>query len=218
MTSRPKPSIVVLGAGGHAKVVIDIIRARDEYELCGCLDAAKGGQTINGVKVLGGDDLLSSLHADGTRAAALGLGGNVGRARLGQLALDSGLDLPPLVSPAAYAAPSSVIGAGTVVMPRAAIQSDAKIGRFAIVNTGAVVEHDCNIGDGVHLAPGCVLCGNVNVGALSLVCAGTVIAPNLDIIAGTTVGAGSTVIRSISKAALYYGVPAHEARAFDGEY
>ena len=152
--------ILVLGAGGHARPVIEALRAMG-LEVAGLLDDAPRGPVL-GVPVLGP---LGSMATHGAQAAAIAIGDNAARARLGTACRAVGLALPPVIHPAALVSPAARIAAGAQVMARAVIGPEARIGELALVNTGAIVEHDCEVEEAAHLGPGAVLCGGVRVGA-----------------------------------------------------
>lgn len=155
--------VVIAGAGGHARSVIDAIRcARDELEPVACTDPdpARAGSVLDGVPIVGGDDELGRLLAEGVEAACLGIGGvadNRPRARLYERLRGLGYALPRVVHASAVVAPTARIGAATQVLAGAIVGAGAQIGENVIVNTGAIVEHDCRIGDHVHLATRCAL-------------------------------------------------------------
>jgi UDP-perosamine 4-acetyltransferase len=198
--------ILVLGAGGHARPVIEALRAMGS-EVAGLLDDAPR-RAVLGVKVLGGFDSLGARRAEGFAAAVIAIGDNALRLRLGAACRELGFELPVVVHPAALVSPSARIGAGAQVMARAVIGPEAAIGALALVNTGAIVEHECELGEGVHLGPGAVLCGGVRLGARALVGAGAVVRPGVLIGAGALVAPGAAVGQDVPEGARVGGVPA----------
>ncbi len=201
--------IVILGGGGHAKVVLDVLRSTDLVP-CAICDPARAGSTLHGVPVVGGDDAVPALRADGVRFAFVAIGNNAVRRRLSLDLLSRGFDLPTLIAPSAVIAPTAQIADGVLVMPNAVINADARIGRFAIVNTGAIVEHDCVVGDGAHIAPRAVLGGSVSVDDEAFVGIGSVVRPGQRVGRGTTVGAGAVVVSDIPDNTVVIGCPAKE--------
>lgn len=201
---------VVLGAGGHAKVVIATLQAAG-WQVEGAYDDAEDrwGDEILGVRVRGA---LEEARDAGVGSAVLGIGDNRDRRRIA-----GRLDLPwiSVVHPAAVVHPSARLGPGTVVFAGAVIQPDTEIGRHAVVNTGASIDHDCRIGDFVHVAPGCRLAGRVTVGEGALVGIGSSILPSITVGSWSTVGAGSTVIGDLESDVTAYGAPAHAGRRRD---
>ncbi|MBI4367486.1 MAG: acetyltransferase [Deltaproteobacteria bacterium] len=206
-------SIIGLGAGGHAKAILEIVRAGAEYECVGLLDAdaRRHGQEVHGVEVLGGDALLAAMHARGIRHAFIGVGGigdNRARRACFERARAAGLAVATLVHPRAIVSPSARLGAGTVILPGAIVHTDAVIGENVIVNTGAIVEHDCAIGDHVHIATGARLASTVRVSALAHIGAGATVIQCVRIGEGAVIGAGAVVIDDISAGVTAVGVPA----------
>lgn len=202
--------LIVIGAGGHARVLIDVARAAG-FAPVAALDPIGEG-TCNGVEVLGGDDTAHRLFADGHRQGVIAIGDNRLRAKLGKWLEGIGFKLPSIVHPSAIVSASAEIGDGTVVMPLGVINASATVGRLAIVNTAAVIEHDCRIGDGVHVAPGCRLGGTVWVGEGALIGIGSVIRPEARVGAFAIIGAGSIVIEDIEAAQVAIGSPARAMR------
>jgi UDP-perosamine 4-acetyltransferase len=202
--------IVVIGAGGHAKVVVDLLRARADYEIVGCLGA--GSDSVAGVPVLGGDDLLPSLRRDGVTCVALGIGDNAVRTRLGREAVSKGFEAPALIHPRAVVASSVQIGRGSVVMAGAVVNPDASIGDFCIVNTLACIEHDCALGEGAHVAPRAALAGGVQLGEHAFMGVGSCAIPGRKVGARAVVGAGAAVVADIADDVVATGVPARFTR------
>lgn len=199
--------LLVLGAGGHALVVLEALDALGR-EVAGVLDD-RATAPVLGRPVLGP---LASLEAHDAGGAVVALGDNALRLHWGEAARRAGLALPALVHPAALVSPSARIGDGAQVMARASVGPLAAIGALAVVNTAAVVEHDCVVEDGAHIAPGAVLCGTVRVGAGALVGAGAVVAPGRRLGAGAVAGAGAAVVRDVPPGAVVAGVPAKPLR------
>lgn len=197
----------VLGAGGHAKVVIatlqaagwDVLSAWDDSE-------TRWGGEILGVPVQGAIEEAAEAGADGY---VIAVGENRDRRRIADR-----LDFPWIlvVHPAAVVHPSVRLGPGTAVFAGAVIQPDTEIGRHALVNTGASIDHDCRIGDFVHVAPGCRLGGGVTVGEGSFMGIGASVLPGVAVGSWTTVGAGSTLIGDLGSHVTAVGTPARERK------
>lgn len=192
--------LIIVGAGGHARVVLS---ALDTRSVQGLLDPAFApGSSIDGAIVLGGEEAL--LDRSGPMHVAVG--NNQRRSdvveRLGHKVWRT------IVSTVATTPFGLLIGEGTFVGHRAVIQPGAQIGRHVIINTGAIVEHDCVVEDFVHIGPGAVLCGGVSVGQAALIGASAVIAPGVTIGKGATVGAGAVVLRDVVEGATVVGNPA----------
>jgi UDP-perosamine 4-acetyltransferase len=209
---------VILGGGGHARALLDILRSNSAATPFAVLEAepARWGQEVHGVPVLGGDDLLAALVADGrVNCFVVGLGGvgdNRPRQRLFELGLAAGLTPLTLIHPRAICSPWSVIGEGSQLLPGCIINTDAHIGRNVVVNCGAVVEHDCEIGDHVHIATGAMLAGHVQVGAGSHIGVGAAVRQSLRIGRSAVVGAGAAVVQDVPDHVVVVGVPARILR------
>uniref|UniRef100_UPI0022EA15F9 NeuD/PglB/VioB family sugar acetyltransferase n=1 Tax=Falsiroseomonas oryzae TaxID=2766473 RepID=UPI0022EA15F9 len=187
--------VAVLGAGGHAKPVIETLRAMGA-EVAGVLDDAPRG-TVLGAPQLGTLADLARLREDGIGHAAIAIGHNATRAALGEACTRIGLALPAVIHPAALVSPSARIGAGAQVMARAVIGPEAVLGALVLVNSGAIVEHDCRLDEAAHVGPGAVLCGFVQVGARALVGAGAVARPSVSVGADAVVAPGAAVAEDV---------------------
>ncbi|MGX1305304.1 sugar O-acyltransferase (sialic acid O-acetyltransferase NeuD family) [Amorphus suaedae] len=212
-SSKGVPQIVVLGAGPHAKVVLEAAIAADLGEFVGLLDPAADARPILGIPVLGSDELLPELRARGIDTVILAVGHNAARERLGREAKRHGYQLPPVVHPSAFLAPSAQIAEGAVVMARAVVGTDVSVGDFSIVNTGAIIDHDGVLQSAAHVAPGCAIAGSVRIGARTLIGVGSSIRPGTRIGMDVVVGAGSAVVCDIDAGFIVGGAPARPLRA-----
>ncbi|HEV7265251.1 MAG TPA: NeuD/PglB/VioB family sugar acetyltransferase [Falsiroseomonas sp.] len=199
-------ALLILGAGGHAKPVIEALRASG-IGLAGLLDDAPGGPVL-GVQRLGTMAELPRLRAEGLDQAVVAIGDNATRAGLGATCRALGIELPAVIHPAALVSPSAVVGPGVQVMARAVVGASAALGALALVNTGAIVEHDCLIAEAAHIGPGAVLCGAVRIGPRALVGAGAVVRPEVAIGADAVIAAGAAVAKDVPARARVGGVPA----------
>lgn len=199
--------ILGVGAGGHAKVLLDALQAAGGHEVVGLL-ATSGAGPVLGVPILGGDELLPQLRAEGVTGAFVGLGNLAARQRLFARLRELGFEVVQIRHPRATVAASVTAGAGLAVLAGAVINPEAVLGDNVIVNTGAVVEHDCRLGSHVHVAPGAVLCGGVHVGDATHVGAGAVVREGLRLGRGVVVGAGAVVVRDVADGQTVVGVPA----------
>ncbi len=207
---KAKEKLVVFGAGGHAKVVIDIIEQQGNYDIAGLLDddIKHQGKRFFGYPVLGTRAALPALFSAQLCHAIVTIGDNLSRAAVAAHLDQHGWRFASAVHPRASIGRGVKIGPGSVVMAGCAVNADAYLGGQVIVNTGATVDHDCRIEDAVHIAPGCHLCGGVSVGQGSLLGAGSTVTPGVTIGKKVIVGAGSTVIRDVADEARVSGVPA----------
>ncbi|MBP1888129.1 acetyltransferase [Sinorhizobium mexicanum] len=187
-------SLILLGAGGHAKVVAEVARA-SHWQVAGYLDPAlMRGEIVAGAPVLGGvSDLFDGAAWLREYAVFPATGRTDIRWREFQRLLELEATVPTLVHPRAIVSSSAVIDTGTVVMAGAVIQADARVGACSIINTGALVDHDCVIGSGVMIAPGAVLLGGAKIGNNSFIAAGAIVVPGAMVGSGAFVGAGTVV-------------------------
>ena len=205
--------VVGFGAGGHAKVVIEILRSMKEYEIAGLLEIRRElwGTQVLGVEVLGDDSLMAELKGRGIDHAFIGVG-TVGdtepRRQLYENVIGRGFMIATAIHAVATVSPSARIGVGPAIMAGAIVNANAVIGNNVIVNTGAIVEHDCVIGDHTHIATGVRLAGGVQVGPGSHIGIGAVVRQEIKIGAGAIVGAGAVVVRDVPAGITVMGVPA----------
>jgi UDP-perosamine 4-acetyltransferase len=198
--------VVVLGAGGHAKVVIELLRATGQ-QVAFCV-SADSAEHCAGVQVLRGDEHLARLRSIGYGRAFIAIGANRLRQRLAAHALDLGYELVNAISPHAVLSPSAQLGQGIAIMAGVVVNAQAVIGDLAILNTGVTVDHDCRIGAAVHLAPQCALAGNVLVGAGAFLGIGCKVIPDIEIGNDAILGAGAVVTSVIPAGVTAVGVPA----------
>jgi UDP-perosamine 4-acetyltransferase len=208
LSSMNSEAVVIVGSGGHAKVVIELIRAEGKYQIKGCTGLGETGFVLGDVPVLGTDNVLPAVLANGAKKAFVALGDNHLRLRLLAKVSEMGFELINAVSPHAVVSPSVSLGRGIAIMAGAIINASAEIGDGAIINTNAGVDHDCRIGKGAHIGPGSALAGNVEIGCESFLGAGTCIIPGVRIGSRVIVGAGSVVVRDLPDDVIAMGVPA----------
>ena len=203
--------VLVIGAGGHARVVLALLR-RLNREVLACVDAAgsHGPDHIAKVAVWHGDERVLD-HAPGTVELANGIA-STGRPALRRAVFErfkaAGYSFPSLVDPAACVFDDAVLGEGCQVIAGAVVQTGARIGANTLVNTRAVVEHDCAIGLHCHVAAGAVLSGGVTTGDACHIGVGASVLQGVSIGAESVVGAGAAVIRDVAAGIVVVGVPA----------
>ena len=206
--------IVVIGGGGHAKVVISILRKQYD-SILGYTDLKDNG-VLMGVPYLGSDRELVAL-AGGTRkfSAVLAVG-QVGpgqpRYEIWTRLQSLSLAFPLIVSPDAVVNEEVSGGEGAVVMDGVVINTGATIGCGAIVNTNSTIEHDVVLEDWVHVAPGATISGGVTVGRFSMIGAGATVIEGIKIASGCMVGAGATVVNDLTELGVYVGSPARRIK------
>jgi UDP-perosamine 4-acetyltransferase len=212
--------VVGLGAGGHAKVVLEILRMNSCFELVGLLDSKSElkGKSVLGVPVLGDDNCLSDLLRRGIKHFFIGVGsiGDVSlRLRLYNLALAHDMQPVSAIHPQAVVSSSATIGPGVAVMATAVINASAALGANVIINTGAIVEHDCVLADHVHVAPGARLASKVHIDEGAHIGLGAVVRQCIRIGRNAIVGAGAVVVKDIPDNVIVAGVPARILRRMD---
>ena len=202
--------IVLIGAGGHGKVVLDAVRLEGRHRVVGFLDAAPAlhGTTVHDVPVLGGPNLLDRLVSQKVRGVIVAIGDNRTRANYAAEAEAAGLELVSAVHPRAIVAGSATVGRNVLIAAGAVVAVDAVIGDSTIINTAAVVDHECEIGRAVHVAPGVRLAGRVTVGEAAFIGIGAVVLQCLSIGERATVGAGAVVRTDVPAGVTVVGVPA----------
>lgn len=194
-------------------MLIDCMRDAGLGEPEGILDAdaTRWGQSLDGVPILGGDDLLPQLREQGVSSFVVGLGSTRDtslRSRLFALALEHGLEPLTLRHPSAICSATVTLGAGCQLLPGSIVNAGASVGANVIVNTGAIVEHDCVLGDHVHVATGASLAGNVVVRAGAHIGIGVVVRQCISIGEQAVIGAGAVVVSDVPAATTVVGVPA----------
>jgi UDP-perosamine 4-acetyltransferase len=208
---------VVIGAGGHARVVLDALAECSDLELCGVVDPGDPRETTAAFALphLGGDEILPTLRERGITHFAVGLGGtrdNRPRRALHERGLSAGLEPLQVIHPAAIVSRRAVLGAGIAVLAGAVINAGASLADGALVNTGALVEHDCQLAAFAHLATGARLAGGVRIGALAHIGAGAVVLQGVSIGEAAIVGAGAVVLEDVAAAEVVVGSPARVVR------
>ncbi len=208
--------IVLFGAGGHGRVVRDIVDQQHEFDLESCIVAVYDDYVLE--KMM--DGTLPILHSEeafrafveknGMVYGLIGIWDNKTRERLSR---EYPIRYTVGIHPSSIIADDVKIGEGTVVMAGAIINPGARIGRHCIINTGAIVEHDCIISDYVHVSPGVRLAGDVKVGRMSLIGIGSSVLPKITIGQNVVVGAGAVVIRDIEDDITVVGVPARKMKS-----
>jgi sugar O-acyltransferase (sialic acid O-acetyltransferase NeuD family) len=207
--------IVVLGGGGHAKVLIAILKKLRAYSILGYTDLKQHGDIL-GIPHLGNDDALKEIRAHRSScAAAMGIGTvrpSSLRTERRQFLEALGFALPPIIAPTAIVNEDVEVSPATVIFDGVVVNSGSRIGRGVILNTNSTIEHDCTIEDDVHVAPGATLSGGVRVGTRSVVGAGATVIQSVSICADCLVGAGATVTETIAQPGVYVGTPARRLR------
>lgn len=200
--------IVLVGAGGHASVILEILREQEGIQIIGCTASPADIKKDLGIPILGTDSILPDLRAQGVRAAFVALGNNALRMQLVRQVQALGFCLVNAISPYAVLSPSCRLGKGVAVMPGAVINAHVRIGDGCIINTNASVDHDCVLHEGVHIAPGCAISGSTCVGEQALLGTGSSVIDGISIGPRSIVGSGAVVVNNLRGDATYVGVPA----------
>lgn len=212
-----KIPLIIFGASGHAKVIIDIAEKQAHWQIIGLIDSyQKIGTKVLGYEVIGGGDAIKELAEQyATLHCFIAIGDNHVRERiyLNLISQTPNLTFAKLVHPSAQIARAVSIGQGTVIMPGAVINSDTKIGNFVILNSNSCVEHDGTLADFCSLAPGAILGGNCYIGRSSAISIGATIKHGIRIGEHCVIGAGATVLQDIESNIIAYGTPAKMIRA-----
>jgi len=203
--------VIVLGAGGHARVVIEVLR-RIGAEILGYAAPAQLTTLAEGVGYLGNDEALEFPASEILLANGLGSGDALRpRIELFTGFVETGFSFATLVHPSAVVAEDVTLGQGAQVMAGAVLQPGCQVGDNAIINTRAVLDHDCLIGAHTHIAPGATLCGGVTIAEAVLVGVGACIRPSIDVGTRSVIGAGAAVVSAVGEGKTVVGVPAKEA-------
>jgi sugar O-acyltransferase (sialic acid O-acetyltransferase NeuD family) len=199
--------IIIYGAGGHAKAVMEIVQAIGAFRIAGILDdnATLTGSSVLGIPVLGTRELLPRLVEQGIRLAANGVGGIIDiniRMKLFDLLAGYGFAFPILCHPRATVEPSAQIFDGVQVFANAYVGSSTVLHERCMINTGAIVSHDCEIGSFTHIAPGAMLAGHIHVGEKVLVGMGVTTTIGIKIGNGARIGNGAILLADVPERAI----------------
>jgi len=197
-----QPYLLIFGAGGHAKSIMDMVKLLDKYVIAGILDDDQQltGKEVLGIPVLGTRALFPVLLEKGVSQAANGVGGIVDinvRINIFESLENAGFSFPSLIHPQAAVEKSAEIEEGVQVFANAYVGSEAHLHPRCMVNTNAVVSHDCVIGMYSHIAPGALLAGEVQVGARSLVGMGVTTAIGVKIGNNVRIGNGAIILADV---------------------
>jgi sugar O-acyltransferase (sialic acid O-acetyltransferase NeuD family) len=209
--------IIIVGAGGHGRVVLDILRAAGEHEVAGFVDAtpALAGQKVEGLPVFGPANVLPKVRQQKIQGAIVAIGDCRARVKYGLVLKEHGFQLVRAVHPRAVVSATAALGENVMVSAGACVCPHARIGDSVILNTNCVVDHECEIGEGVHICPAAALGGRVRVGRAAWIGLGASVIQCITIGESATVGAGAAVIRDVPAYATVVGVPARVIKTAD---
>jgi sugar O-acyltransferase (sialic acid O-acetyltransferase NeuD family) len=207
--------VVILGAGGHGRVVLDIIQQAKKHKPVGFLDnnTALHGRRMDGLTVLGGLERLQELKEHGISAAIIAIGDNGVRRAMANILEENSFQLVNAIHPSAQLAGSVTVGKGVVIAAGALVCAHCQIGDYAILNTGCIVDHESMIGTATHVCPGVRLAGHVTVESGAFLGIGATVVQNIRVGFEAVVGAGSVVIQNVDPMTTVVGVPARVAKA-----
>ena len=215
-TNRPHPRILILGAGGHGRVVLDILLADAGCEVIGFLDNNPSiqGRRIDGIPVMGTiDELESIVETSGATGVVIAIGDNGTRRGLSRRIQLAGITLVNAIHPTASIARNAMLGRGVVVAAGVVVCANCQIGDVVILNTGCIVDHQTMIGEGSHICPGVRVAGRVKVESGVFVGIGATIVPHVTLGCEAIVGAGSVVLEDVPDLATVVGVPARAIKS-----
>lgn len=203
-------NIVILGAGGHGRVVLDIIQQAREHVVKGFLDSNPQiwGRRVDGVEVLGGTELLADLVAQGVDGAIVAIGDNGVRRQFADTVDAAGLELVNAIHPSVNLARTVTVGCNVVIAAGALVCAHCQVGDSVVLNTGCIIDHESMVGTAAHICPGVKIAGHVTVESGAFVGIGATIIQNVRIGYDAAVGAGSVVIEDVEPMTTVVGVPA----------
>ena len=211
-----KKPFIVIGSGGHAKVVLDLLLERGEQVIClADIDKNKTGSFILGVEVIEEIDVLDK-YIPGTVNLVLGIGssstnlvdGLSERRCIAEKFEKLGYCFPSITHPKAIISRDCNLEEGAQIMAGAVLQPGCHIGKHVVVNTNCSIDHDCIIGEGSHISPGSCLAGTAIIQEFVYIGAGSTIVNNISVGSRSIVGSGSVVIDSVNIDTCVIGVPA----------
>lgn len=207
-----KPKLLVVGAGGHARSVLDIALQNAEYELVGVIDPLYGTQThmtsMENIPIIGTDAMLPDFLRQGISHIFIAIGENGLRKKLYEKAVAMGFHCINLVSQYAVLSKSVKLGHGVCVMAGAVLNVNTVIGDNSIINTNCSIDHDCTVGNHCHIAPGVAVSGTVSIGDSVQIGTGACVIDGIQIEENSFIGAGAAVVTRIPANVLAVGVPA----------
>jgi len=203
--------LVIIGAGGHGRVVADCAQVIGDYDDIVFLDDCFNERKINEHwRIIGHVSIWSKLTDSDFIVA---FGNNTLRKRMINELQQANANLVSIIHPSAVVSKYANIDVGTVVFANAVINVNSQIGKGCIINTAATIDHDCQIGECVHISPSANIAGGVTIGVLSWLGIGSTVIECLTLAENTQIGAGAVVTQSTQANSLYLGVPAKRVRA-----
>ncbi|MUU76955.1 NeuD/PglB/VioB family sugar acetyltransferase [Winogradskyella endarachnes] len=217
-------NILIYGASGHAKMIVDVIKKNNSHNIMGFIDTYKPlGYQLSNYKVIGHREHLKQLSIDlNIEGIIIAIGDNFTRQKVSDniRRILPNIQFETVVHPTATLAGDIIIEEGSVIMAKAVINAGAKVGKFCIINTASTLGHDSVMADYSSLASGVTIAGTVKIGFCSAICLRSIIIQNVEIGNNTVIGAGSLVLQSIGDLKLAYGNPVKiiKDRKVDSKY
>lgn len=205
-----RKKLLLLGAGGHCRSVLDSIE-KNKFSDIVIIDIAENvGQKVAGIPIAGTDKDLPDFYAQGYSQAFIALG-SIGyskkRHELYQTLKGCGFELIQVIDPSAVISENTCIGEGVFIGKGTIVNTGVEIGSCSIINTGAIIDHDCKIGRFSHLATGVSMSGTVEVGENAHIGTGSFIIQSIKIGSNVLLGAGSVVVSDIRANVVAFGNP-----------
>ncbi|MBU0618047.1 MAG: acetyltransferase [Planctomycetes bacterium] len=210
-SGNDKKRVLILGAGGHGRVVLDILLQTREYDIIGFLDNNPDmhGRRVDGIPVRGGIDDLERIRAESNVGGVIiAIGDNGVRRGLARQVEQTGLELINAVHPSATLAYNATIGRNVVIAAGAVVCANCQIGDSVILNTGCIIDHQTMVGEGSHICPGVRIAGRVKVEPGVFIGIGATVIPKVTLGCEAIVGAGAVVLEDVLPMATVVGVPA----------
>ena len=209
--TNDRPRVLILGAGGHGRVVLDILLQAAQYQVVGFLDnnPAMVGRRVDGIPVYGGIETLNQFSNElDVSGVIIAIGDNGTRRGLARQVEAAGIELISAIHPSATLAYNATIGRNVVIAAGTVVCAHCQIGDSVILNTGCIIDHQTMIGEGCHVCPGVRVAGRVKVEPGTFVGIGATVVPNITLGCECVVGAGAVVIENVPPLATVVGVPA----------
>lgn len=205
--------LIIVGAGGHGKVVADTAYEMGAWEKIAFIDDRYPEvSSILSWTIIGRANQAVDFIDEYTDVV-VAIGNNTLRLELLEHFEKLGFSIPSIIHPTAFVSKNAILGSGNVIFAQAVVNAGVKIGSGCIINTGATVDHDCNLDNGVHISPGAHLAGTVKIGETSWIGIGSSVIQNVNIGSKVIVGAGAVITKDIPSNVTVVGVPGRIIKA-----
>ena len=192
--------IIIIGAGGHSKSLINLIISTNKFKIIGLIDNQVGNKKVLNYPILGSDKDLIKYYKKGVRYCAIGIGQIKSpyiRIKLFNILKKNGFKIPTIISKTSNYFKDSEIGEGTQIFHNTFINSNVKIGNNCIINSGSIIEHDVEISNNCHISTGAIINGGVKIGTDTFIGSGSIIKNDIQIGKGCTIGMGMIIKKKI---------------------